>query len=75
MREYLRTRATDRRLDVLARMPLGARRSSSTSNVIAFRPRNAARAARLGPRTRLAAIGSFFTRLCDWVRSRTGRRR
>jgi hypothetical protein len=69
MREYLRARATDRRLDVLARMPLETRRSAGRSNVILFRPRNASRA--LPPRS---ALASFLTRLRDWVRARTGRR-
>ena len=66
MREYLRARATARRLDALARMPLGARRNPRTSNVLVFRPRNA--------RDTSAAKG-FFTRVCDWLRARTGRNR
>jgi hypothetical protein len=70
MREYLRARATDRRLDVLARMPLETRRNASRSNVIAFRPRNAPRAQ---PKQR-PTLASFFARLREWARARTGRR-
>jgi hypothetical protein len=69
LREYLRARATDRRLDVLARMPLETRRSNA-SNVILFRPRNAAHVAT--GRSRFAAL---FARLRDWIRARTGRSR
>jgi ferric-dicitrate binding protein FerR (iron transport regulator) len=74
MREYLRARATARRLEVLGRMPLGARRNPRTSNVLVFRPRNV-RDAPGRPRTPLSAAKAFFTRMCDWVRARTGRRR
>ena len=70
MREYLRARATDRRLDVLARMPLETRRNASRSNVIVFRPRNATRAV---PKPQ-STLTAFFARLRDWARARTGRR-
>jgi ferric-dicitrate binding protein FerR (iron transport regulator) len=64
MREFLRARATDRRLDVLARMPLGTRRASN--NILFFRPRKGAVQPRKhGP---LGAIAAFFTKL--WKRLR-----
>lgn len=66
MREYLRARTTARRLEALARMPLGAGRSARASNVLIFRPRNT---------PEKSAARSFFTRMCDWLRARTGRRR
>jgi ferric-dicitrate binding protein FerR (iron transport regulator) len=69
LREYLRARATDRRLDVLARMPLESRRSKA-SNVLLFRPRNAARVA-----TGRSTIAALFARVRDWIRARTGRSR
>lgn len=70
MREYLRARATDRRLDVLARMPLETRRNAGRSNVIAFRPRNATRTVA----KRQSRLAAFFARLRDWARAGTGRR-
>lgn len=69
LREYLRARATDRRLDVLGRMPLETRRSNA-SNVILFRPRNATRVA-----TGRSAFSTLFARMRHWIRARTGRNR
>jgi ferric-dicitrate binding protein FerR (iron transport regulator) len=65
MREFLRARATDRRLDVLARMPLGARRAANASNILFFRPRKGAQPRERGP---LAAVAAFVTRI--WKRLR-----
>jgi ferric-dicitrate binding protein FerR (iron transport regulator) len=75
MREFMRARATARRLDVLARMPLGARHAADASNILFFRPRNGARLAPRkwhGPRDVIAA---WLVRLAAWISSRTGRGR
>ncbi len=68
MREFLRARATDRRLDVLARMPLGARRAADASNILLFRPRRGARATQPRKRSPLAIVSAFLTRI--WKRLR-----
>jgi hypothetical protein len=68
MREFLRARATDRRLDVLARMPLGARRAANASNILLFRPRKGARLAQPHQRRPLAAVAAFFTAIWERLR-------
>jgi len=75
LREYLRARATDRRLEVLAHMPLGTRGNTRASNVIFLRPRKSARHAAARSRNPLVAISALLARLRDWVRARTGRQR
>lgn len=69
MREFLRARATDRRLDVLARMPLGARRAANASNILFFRPRKGARVMQPRERGPLAAVATFFMRIWKRLRS------
>ncbi len=69
MREFLRARATDRRLDVLARMPLGSRRAANASNILFFRPRKGARLAQTRKRSPLAVVAAFFSRIWRRLRS------